>query len=169
MPEALGDGIDFDDFLNIAMSRATRRLQLMFQREVLRPEDLTIQEWRVLLNLARHGGCHLRELSRLASWDASHVGKAALALEKKGLVSRSDDSRDGRRKRLAVTAPGRAAVGRVWPRALALSARVEAGIGKTRYRALKAALAAILALEDEAISGAPATDAPRAGVEEARP
>ena len=119
-----GAEIELGDFLNINMHRATRKLTLMFHRDVLRPEGLSIQEWRSLLNLGKFGDCHLRELSRLAGLDASYVSKATLELEKKGLVRSYDDSTDPRRKRLTVTKKGSAKIDRIWPQAVALSGRV---------------------------------------------
>ncbi len=148
MPNGSEQRIELTDFLNVNMHRATRKLTLMFHREVLRPEGLTIQEWRALANLGTYGTCHLRKLSRLARLDASHVSKAALELERKGLIQRHDDARDHRRKQMTVTDEGLATIYRIWPKAMALSARVEALIGKTKYKALNSALLAILEIED---------------------
>ncbi len=131
--------IDFDAFINIGMDRAIRRLRAMFQEDALSEEGLSVQEWRALLNLARFGDCHLRELSRLASLDATHAGRSALGLEKKGLICRYDDTKDGRRKRLCATEEGHEVVDRVWGKALGLDARVKEQLGKTRYRAVKEA------------------------------
>lgn len=141
------------DFLNINMHRATRKLTLMFIRDVLRPEGLTVQEWRSLFYLHKFGGRHVRDLARLAGLDPSHVSKAAVELQKKGLLSVTGDERDGRRKLLAVTKKGLAVVDRVWPQAVGLSSRIEADIGKTKYRALKAGLVAILEIDDLSSEG----------------
>ena len=136
--------IDFGAFININMDRAVRRLRAVFRAEALHEEGLSVQEWRALLNLARFGDCHLRELARLASLDATHTGRAALELERKGLIRRSDDEHDGRRKRLHVTNAGHEVVDRVWAKALKLDARIQSRLGKTRYNAVKEALAILL-------------------------
>lgn len=152
MMEEPRNEIDFDAFININMDRAFRRLRAMFRADALQEEGLSVQEWRALLNLARFGNCHLRELARLASLDATHTSRAAMELEKKGLIRRSDDENDGRRKRLRVTKAGHEVVDRVWAKALNLDARVRSRLGKTRYRAVKEALVILLAmpLEEEA-------------------
>ncbi|MDE0520599.1 MAG: MarR family winged helix-turn-helix transcriptional regulator [Boseongicola sp.] len=145
--------LDFGAFININMDRAVRRLRAMFRGAALQQEGLSIQEWRALLNLARFGDCHLRELARLASLDATHTGRAALELERKGLIRRSDDEHDGRRKRLRVTNVGHEVVDRVWAKALKLDARVQSRLGKTRYNAVKEALVILLEMpaEEEAM------------------
>lgn len=150
MPEKPREDIRFDDFVNIDLTRATRHLQATFQSCALTETGLNLQEWRSLLNLARYGDSHLRELARRASLDATHTSRAALALEKKGLIRRYDDVKDSRRKRLAVTPDGHAMVDAVWAKALGLDAEVRAQLGKTRYRALREALQMIMQMEADA-------------------
>ena len=154
------DDIEFGAFININLDRAMRRLRAVFRAEALHEEGLSVQEWRALLNLARFGDCHLRELARLAGLDATHTGRAALELERKGLIRRSDDERDSRRKRLCVTKVGHEVVDRVWAKALRLDARVRSRLGKTRYNAVKEALVILLELpaEDEAMQGVQAAE-----------
>ena len=147
--------IDFDAFINIGMDRAVRNLRAMFQDDALQNEGLNIQEWRALLNLARFGDCHLRELARLASLDATHTGRAALELEKKGLVRRYDDANDSRRKRLCATEEGHEVVDRVWCKALGLDARVKERLGKTRYRAVKEAMKILMEMPAQDEAGVP--------------
>lgn len=139
--------IIFSEYVNIAMDRARRVLRNRFEVEALQKESLSISEWRALLNLARYGDCHLREVSRLATLDASNTSKAAVALEAKNLIRRYDDNGDARRKRLTVTDEGHRVVDRVWARAVDIDGEVCDLIGKTRYKALKEALAMII--EDE--------------------
>ncbi|MEL7343944.1 MAG: MarR family winged helix-turn-helix transcriptional regulator [Pseudomonadota bacterium] len=141
--------IDFRDFVNIDLNRAMRSLRDAFQVRALNETGLNLQEWRALLNLARFGDSHLRELARLDSLDAAHTGRAVLELEKKGLIRRQDDAADSRRKRLAVTPQGHAVVDEVWAKARALDEDVKLRVGKTRHKALKESLALILEMEAE--------------------
>ncbi len=53
------DDLDMGAFLNVRITRTAARLSVLFQREALRPNNLSLQEWRVLLNLAKLGNCHL--------------------------------------------------------------------------------------------------------------
>ena len=140
--------IDFDDFINIDLTRAARRLQRIFLKNVLQAEALSLQEWRVLLNLYRFGSNHVGEIARLASLDPSPLSKAVGALEDRRLVTRQDDPSDARRKRLTLTKNGQEVVERVWPQALALSEHVRAEIGKTRYNALQDAAKKIQTMAD---------------------
>lgn len=140
--------LEFDAFINIDLNRAMRSLQATFQKDALNDSGLSLQEWRSLLNLARFGDSHLRELARLASLDATHTSRAALGLEKKGLIKRYEDTADSRRMRLAVTAKGHALVDDIWSKALALDDTVKAKIGKTRYKALKESLKLIMEISE---------------------
>ena len=146
--EKANEDIDFSMFLNIGLNRAMRRLQSSFFNQCLAPQDLSIQEWRALLNLAKFGDCHVRELARLARIDPSHLAKAVSPLEARGLVCSSSDEQDGRRKRLAATQTGHELVALVWQDALKFDQLVQNRLGKKQYQQLKLAVAAIQELED---------------------
>ncbi len=143
------ENIDFDGFLNIGLDRARRGLAARFENDALKNEGITIPEWRALLNLAKYGDSHLREISRLATLDAANTSRAAMVLESKGLIRRYDDAGDARRKRLTVTKEGHRTVDRVWEKALGLDADIKDLLGKTRYRALKEALSMIVEAEKQ--------------------
>ena len=150
MKRQMTQAIDYNDFININLNRATRKLQRIVVRDILQDEGFTVQEWRALLNLAKFGPCHLRELARLACFDPSPLGKAVVMMEERKLVKRVDDDHDARRKQISITTEGREIVDRIWPQMVNLSGHVKKQIGKTRYNALKDALEAILRMEDPA-------------------
>ena len=135
---------EFDDFINVPLIRAARRLQLHFYKTALMPLDLSIQEWRTLLNLKKLGDTHLRELARFGHLDPTHVSRVAVQLEKRGLIKRYNDPQDSRRKRLAITNDGSQLVSHIWPSAKALTQAVRNELGETQYGALQQALATIL-------------------------
>lgn len=143
------ENIDYSMFLNIGLKRASRRLQSSFFHQCLVPHNLTIQEWRALLNLAKFGDCHVRELARLARIDPSHLAKAVSPLESRGLVVSRHDEKDGRRKRLAATEAGHELVETVWRNALRFDELVQSRLGEAQYQQLKSAVAAIQELQDE--------------------
>ena len=143
------ENIDYSMFLNIGLKRASRRLQASFFHQCLVPHNLSIQEWRALLNLAKFGDCHVRELARLARIDPSHLAKAISPLELRGLVCSRHDEKDGRRKRLAATEAGQALVETVWRNALKFDELVTRRLGEEQYQQLKAAVAAIQELSDD--------------------
>lgn len=152
-PDGLPPHIEFDDFLNIRATRVANALSLVFQRETLRPLGLSIQEWRVLLNLTTVGDRHLRELARMARLDVGHVSRAIKSLEEKNLIVSCKDRNDRRRKLLSVTDRGKEVVTEVWPRALDLNSRVERRVGKARFRNFKRILNEIHQYTDELLSG----------------
>ncbi len=134
------DDLDMGGFLNVRLIRTSAKLALLFQRQALRPNGLNQQDWRVLINIAKLGDCHLRELGRTATIDPSHVSRATKALEARGLIRRYPDPDDKRRTRMTLTTTGTRMVDRIWPMALELNDRIEAVIGDTSMDALCQAL-----------------------------
>ncbi len=138
----------FDHFINIPLIRAGRKLQLAFFKDAVQPAGLSIQEWRTLLALARLEDTHLRELARQGRLDATHVGRAAAGLEKKGLVALYDDPDDHRRRRVKMTEAGHGMIARIWPKARALDAKIRAELGDEAFADLRKSLVAILDMEE---------------------
>jgi len=145
------DDLDMSSFLNVRITRTSARLSLLFQREALRPNNLRVQEWRVLLNLAKLGDCHLRELSRISTIDASHASRVTKDLEKRGLIRRFPDQADSRRMRLTVTEKGHALIDQIWPIATDLSARIEREVGGSDIAAMIRALDGVRSFANAAI------------------
>lgn len=65
---------------------------------VLSQFDLSIPEWKLLGQLYDNGNVRLAELADLLSYDPPMVTKLAKSLEKKGMLSREQDSTDERAK-----------------------------------------------------------------------
>ena len=124
--------LDMGAFLNVRLIRTATKLALLFQRQALRPNGLTVQDWRVIVNLAKIGDCHLRELSRYSSIDPSHVSRGTKALETRGLIRRYADPKDGRRTRLCLTDAGMDLVDCIWPKALELNDQIATSIGQAQ-------------------------------------
>ena len=103
MPVSLVSEFEFDDVLNVRIVRLASTLSLAFPREALKPNGITLQEWRLVFGLARYGDSHLRGLSRLAQLDTAHASRVALQLEEKGILRRSTDSNDSRKILLSLT------------------------------------------------------------------
>jgi len=77
-------------------------------RHVAKLDDLAHVEWRVLARLAviPDGGT-VRQVAELAWVDRAEVGRAAGALERKGLTGRRDNPQDRRSPILFLTQQGR--------------------------------------------------------------
>lgn len=134
----------FERFINVPIIRTGRKLQNMFYREALQPEGISLQEWRVLLNLDGMGDTHLRELARVGHLDPTHTSRTVRALERRGLLTRYADQKDNRRTRLKTTQEGHELIARIWPIALELDAHIKSHIGPAQYQLLQDACLAVL-------------------------
>lgn len=105
---------------------------------------LTLQEWRVLLELHRQGPDAAAAIARRTGLSAMNVSRAVAALLEAKRVERAPDPEDGRRHRLALTARGRALVARILPEGEALERALLEAVRPPDRAALAAALAAML-------------------------
>ncbi len=80
--------------------------------------DLKIPEWRVMAVLGDAGALTQRELTAATLMDKVAVNRACKVLERRGLVAREPNARDGRSHHLELTGEGRAMHGRIMPLAL---------------------------------------------------
>ncbi|MGV9703875.1 MarR family winged helix-turn-helix transcriptional regulator [Streptomyces sp. NPDC003483] len=71
---------------------------------------LSLSRTKVLQVLAQHGALHQAELSEALGQAPRSVTQAVEALERAGLVTRTSDPEDRRRKTVSLTATGRAAL-----------------------------------------------------------
>ena len=94
-----------DDILS--MTTRMRTLLVDFAGPISLPTDLTMQQLRVLLTLARAPGITTHELSQRLAVSAPTVSGLLDRLAEKGLVERATDPADRRIRRLGVSAAGR--------------------------------------------------------------
>ena len=89
----------------------------------------------------------MQELARAVVTDRSTLGHLLRPLEKRGLVTLGVAEEDGRRRRIALTAPGRAALaaGRpLWTRA---QRRFESAVGRGTSQELRELLGRVVAAD----------------------
>jgi DNA-binding MarR family transcriptional regulator len=79
------------------------------------PVDITGSQYSILSALSMHGDLDQVTVGRLTSLDKSSVGELASRMASRGLIERSRDARDGRRKVLHITEEGASAVARAAP------------------------------------------------------
>lgn len=115
------DGDAFDQNLNIRILRLASSLSTIFQRSTLREKSVTVQEYRLLVTLARHGAGHVRALSRKASMDAAHASRTLKAMQSKGWLTRNPHPSDRRLMVFALTETGRDLFLSLYPAADALA------------------------------------------------
>ncbi len=80
--------------------------------------ELNIPEWRVMAVLGDAATLTQRELTAATLMDKVAVNRACKVREKRGLVAREPNARDGRSHHLELTEAGRAMHGRIMPLAL---------------------------------------------------
>ena len=80
VPDATENDLYFEQFINIPLIRAGRKLQLEFYKDALSPIGVSIQEWRTLLFIVRLKDGHMREIARYGRLDATHTSRAVSRL-----------------------------------------------------------------------------------------
>ena len=128
---------DVDDFIILRMRAFTSKTRHLVTQTVLTAEDLPLLEWQLIFSVARFGTCHLAHITRHTSIDPAHGSRAAAALEKKGLISRTDDVNNRRRKLISLTPKGVKTFERVWPRAQRLIGVVGDSLTRSEFQELK--------------------------------
>jgi len=106
---------DIDQILNIRILRLASKLSLIFQRETLRPAEIKVQQWRVLVSLAQFGEVHLRALARHSSQDAAHTSRVVKSMIDQGWVKSRADDTDQRMVKYALTEAGTQLIETYWP------------------------------------------------------
>jgi DNA-binding MarR family transcriptional regulator len=79
------------------------------------PVDITGSQYSILSALSVHGDLDQVTVGRLTSLDKSSIGELAGRMARRGLIERSRDERDGRKKVLHITEEGASAVARAAP------------------------------------------------------
>ena len=127
--KAKSGGLELHEFvpyqLSILANTVSRALATHYEDEF----DLTVSQWRIMAVLGREGGSSANEVCRLTAMDKVSVSRAVAGLVRDGRVSQVEDPADGRRRRLRLTAAGRAVYRRIVPRALAFERRLVGALG----------------------------------------
>jgi DNA-binding MarR family transcriptional regulator len=127
--------------LLVAVTR--RRIKQAVGRRV-RPHGLSAQQFWLLVAIVEREGLSLRELSERLRTDQPTTSRIVTTLIGKRLVREEGDPRDRRRRRLRLTAAGRALAERVHPLALEVRAAIVEGISPAEQAALRNGLRKIL-------------------------
>ena len=98
------------------LERTARRMKQFFQEQLAAAgTDITIDQWVILQELDRRGGCSQQDLALATFKDAPTVTRIIDLLCKKGLTRRQPDDEDRRRFRVELTAEGRDKIDRTMP------------------------------------------------------
>jgi DNA-binding MarR family transcriptional regulator len=95
-----------DTCLCLHAQRAARVLARQFD-DVLRPFGLTNGQFSLLMSLNRPGPARMREVATLLGMDRTTLTAALKPLEKRGLLTSTNDPEDRRGRLLSITLAGR--------------------------------------------------------------
>ena len=95
-----------EDSIGYLINRTARAFAAMLAAE-LRPFDVGIGQWAVLLHLWSVDGMSQAELARRAAIEQPTMVRTIDRMERDGLVTRTPDPRDGRASRITLTKRGR--------------------------------------------------------------
>jgi MarR family transcriptional regulator, organic hydroperoxide resistance regulator len=120
--------LDLGNYLPYLLNRVGFALVASFTGDALKAHDLSIEQWRVLAALSNNGDQRQVDLSAMTSIDASTMSRLVGRLVRDGLVTRSRSRVSNREVVVALSAKGRALVGKLIPIALALEKKASAGL-----------------------------------------
>jgi DNA-binding MarR family transcriptional regulator len=126
-----------DDFIILRARAFTSTVRRVLTRDVLQTENLPVLEWQLLFSVARFGTCHLAYITQRTSIDPAHGSRAASALEKKGLITRSEDQENRRRKLISLTPKGVETFQRIWPKARQVTATMTDKLNPQEFKEFK--------------------------------
>jgi MarR family 2-MHQ and catechol resistance regulon transcriptional repressor len=119
----------------VKLMRASRSVLARVEKR-LAAEGLTPTQLGVLEALLHKGPRTQRELGRMVLTSAGNMTDVIDKLERRGLVHRARDCSDRRAVRVALTDPGRALIGELFPRHAVDIARAMSGLGPGELEAL---------------------------------
>ncbi|WP_293678576.1 MarR family winged helix-turn-helix transcriptional regulator [uncultured Phenylobacterium sp.] len=149
-------GLQLDSYLPYRLSVASNAVSRLIARAYEDRFGLSIPQWRLLCVLAEDGGLSQATLVARTVMDKVTVSRAAQGLVKRHLVTRAQNTADGRSQLLALTADGRSLYGEIAPLALAYEAALIAGLAPGEVVLLKRLLGRL-----QTAAGQLAGEAPR--------
>lgn len=94
------------------------------------PVDLTGSQYVILCALTVHGDLDQASVGRLTSLDRSSIAELASRMARRGLIQRSRDERDGRKRVLRITEEGTRLMTEAAPHVLRLGQRLLARLSE---------------------------------------
>lgn len=78
---------------------------------------MTLVDWRIVITLARAPDLTAQDVIQLWGLEKMAVSRAIQKLQKSGMIQRTRDATDSRRRPLRLTVKGKKAYQKLWPRA----------------------------------------------------
>ena len=106
--DAAANIVSMEDYVTYRVGRLGRMLARDIARTCAEQWGISLPQYRILTCLSYFPEIPMRELTDRTQMDKGQVSRVISELEKKGLVSRSNDARDKRRSLLCLTKAGNA-------------------------------------------------------------
>jgi DNA-binding MarR family transcriptional regulator len=136
--ESNGERADLADALDVCacfnFRKASRAVTQLYD-EALQPSGLRSTQLVILLSAAVNPGLGISKLARELVMDASTLNRNLKPLEKRGLIS-VEDSKDGRRRLVTLTAKGHDAIQSAVPLWNDAQSKLVAQFGSQRFKDL---------------------------------
>jgi DNA-binding MarR family transcriptional regulator len=126
--------------------RMTGRALTQFYDQQLKLSGLRVTQFSLLLNISLHEGISVSELAKLLLMDQTTVTRNLEALNQSGYIAITKQDRDARKKSLAISPKGTAALTAAMPLWENAQNRIETGLGPERYRELLKILSKVSSL-----------------------
>lgn len=98
--------LDLQSFLPYRLSQLTSHVSETFAKVYQQQYQLSIPEWRILVNLAQRPASNAKELGECAAMDKSTVSRTLKILQEKEYVIKQPDSTDKRASVLSLSVQG---------------------------------------------------------------
>ncbi len=126
----------FDESLPMALLRAREAIMRRF-RPILGDHDVTEQQWRVLRALDdADEPISVGDVAERTFLLGPSLSRMLVALDERGLITRSTDRADARRSQVAISPAGRRLVAAIAPHSEATYAEIETQVGPDDLRVL---------------------------------
>jgi len=120
----------------MALLRAREAIMRRF-RPILGDHDVTEQQWRVLRALDdAHDPISVGDVAERTFLLGPSLSRMLVALDERGLITRSTDRADARRSQVAISPAGRRLVAAIAPHSEATYAEIETQVGPDDLRVL---------------------------------
>ena len=149
-------GLQLDSYLPYRLSVASNAVSGLIARAYEDRFGLSVPQWRLICVLAEDGGLTQVQIVARTVMDKVTVSRAAHGLVKRHLITRAQNTADGRSHVLALTPEGRSLYAEIAPLALAYEAALISGLAPEEVTLLRRLLSRL-----QAAAGQLAGDAPR--------
>ena len=141
--------LQLDSYLPYRLSVASNAVSGLIARAYEDRFALSVPQWRLLCVLAEDGGLSQVQIVARTVMDKVTVSRAAQGLARRHLVTRSQNTADGRSHVLALTPEGRGLYAEIAPLALAYEAALISGLAPEEVTLLRRLLARLQAAAEQ--------------------